>query len=61
MAVSGCGLREGSTKWAGKRVIRIESVNNVSSNVSGGVSGWSEFRKRETLPLILSYIGNLRK
>ena len=39
MAVSGWGVRDGSTKWAGKRAIRIERVESVSSSVSGGVSG----------------------
>ena len=39
MAVRGCGFVRGSEKWAGKRVIRMDSVDSVSIRVSGGVSG----------------------
>ena len=39
MAARGCGFVRGSEKWAGKRVIRMDSVDSVSIRVSGGVSG----------------------
>jgi hypothetical protein len=42
IAGRGCGDRAGSDTWAGKRVMSIDSVDNVSIKVSGGVSVYKQ-------------------
>jgi len=38
--VKGGGLKVMAAIWAGKRVIRIERMDKVSTSASGGVSGY---------------------